>query len=671
MIILTEKPGVAVEFAKVLGCQKAEGYFFKDDLCIVFAYGHLLELFEPHDYDPRLKKWSLESLPILPEKMQYKAKEKTKEQLHIVKKCFEKYGDSLLLATDAEREGELIGATILEYVGFKNYEGAKRFWVSEALTPEVIKKGIANAKPLSEYAQYKNEGLARQQADWMVGLNITRFLTVKANTLLTFGRVQTAVLNAIYKREAEIKNFQKEIFYQLEGIFDKEGKQFKALYTKDENNRLSENQRLQDIAQNIGATAFVENKEIEKKSLLPPLLYNLTGLQKDASQYFDFSPEKTLNLAQSLYEKHKCLSYPRTPSRVMGDDNQQLFRSIYLSLRAHYTEHAEESLLENLDRYTTRIFDSSSLVDHHALIPLKLLPDDASNDEAKVYELVLQRFFEQFMLPHVFNTETITLNANNHVFIAKGKQIIQEGWKRKKEDTEEKEQTLPPLEKGNNVDIIKTEVLEKWTEPKKYYTETSILSLMENPKNKEGRKIIGIGTPATRAAILSNLFEKELIARNKKNLITTEKGKHLINTCYQDKNIAEFIEVETTTNWEERLSENQARFMDSIKSFVKSIIENNTITIKKWEDTSLGLCPVCNSPMRKGEKNYYCSGYKEGCKFNVWKTYCGAAVTNTDIVALLNGKTTNIKKMKSKAGADFQARLTLEDKKVVFVFDKK
>ena len=674
MIILTEKPSVALEFAKTLGCKKEDGYFLSEATCIVFAYGHLLELYEPHDYDPALQKWRRDSLPIIPEHMKYKAIAKTKKQLDVVKACFEKYGDRVLLATDAEREGELIGATILQYVGFRNYENAKRFWVSEALTPDVIKKGIANAKPLTEYAQYRKEGFARQHADWLVGINLTRFLSIQASTLLTFGRVQTAVLNAIRKREDEIKNFQREKYFQLEGLFEKDGRQFKGLYTAEKNNRFLDRNTLEDVLQKIGTSAVVENREVEKKRELPPLLYNLTGLQKDASQAFDFSPETTLNIAQSLYEKHKCLSYPRTPSRVMGDDNVDLFIGIYTNLRDNYTgiDFIQKSSRENLDQYKKRIFDSSSLTDHHALIPLKPLPADATENEEKIYVLVLKRFFQQFMNPHLYNTETITLNANGNIFIAKGKQILEYGWKEEKEmSDEEKEQSLPGMNTNDTVTIKGTEILEKYTEPKKYYTEATLLQLMENPRNKEGKKIVGIGTPATRANIIATLFNREYIRRERKNIRMTDKGNFILDTCYQDKNLTSFIEIETTTEWEEQLSENQAAFMQSIKSFLHTTISNSTLEVQRREEASLGQCPVCKKEIRSGKQNYYCSGYKEGCKFSIWKTICGARITDADLALLLAGKKTRSKKMKNKAGKEFQAALKLDKDKIIFDFDTK
>lgn len=602
--------------------------------------------------------------------MLYKPLSTTKTQLDIIKKCFALYGDILLLATDAEREGELIGATILKHVGFTNYDTAKRFWVSEALTPEVIQKGIQNAKPLSSYTKYKNEGYARQHADWLTGINITRFLSVKANTLLTFGRVQTAILYAIYKREQEIVSFQKEKYYQLEVIFSKGNDLFRGYYTSNEITRFSSKEQLDRIQKEIGSSGKIQMIESKRKTILPPQLYNLTGLQKDAAQFYNYSPEKTLEIAQNLYEKHKCLSYPRTPSKVMGDDNVDLFIEIYHNLRNLYPDYASNTSLDNMNSYKSRIFDSDSLVDHHALIPLKPLPDSSSPEEEKIYLLVLNRFFFQFKKALIFDAVKTIIEANNHLFVSTGKKILQKGWKTNEEEDDEKEQQLPELNENDRVNIEEAAILEKYTEPKKHYTDTSLLQLMENPTNAEGKKITGLGTPATRASIISSLIKRDYINKSKKNIGITDKGKFIITTCLKDSNLTDFMSIETTTLWEQKLSDNPIEFLSSIKQFLTNCIQTSNLQVESFKDSSLGNCPVCQKEIRKGEKNYYCSGYKEGCTFTIWKSICGAKLYDTDISKLLTGKTTGIKKMKNKEGTEFQAKITLDNNRISFVFAK-
>jgi DNA topoisomerase-3 len=367
MLILTEKPSTALSFANALGCHKKQGYFENDNYCVVYAFGHLLSLAEPGSYDPSLSKWNLQSLPVIPPVMRYLPITKTKHQLEIIKRCINAHkNDTFLLATDAEREGELIGDEILRYAGFSGFLNAKRFWVSEALTREVILSGIQNAKPLSAYSSYKQEGYARQHADWLVGMNISRFLSLKCGTLLTVGRVQSAILAALYEREKLIASFSKDKYVQLvaavkaDAVFrvklvNTENKQFPTRFP--EYSPLV-NQVLASCVPPLAGT--VESLNYEKKTVLPPQLFNITALQKEAHKAFNYSPEQTLNIAQSLYENHKCLSYPRTPSRVMGDSNVALVKDIYGTLKKAYPKEAEGSNETAVSPDNKRLFNSKN-----------------------------------------------------------------------------------------------------------------------------------------------------------------------------------------------------------------------------------------------------------------------------------------------------------------------
>jgi DNA topoisomerase-3 len=314
MLILTEKPSVAAAFAAALSVPRKDGHWENDDYCIVNALGHLLEDFMPEDYDPALKKWSLDALPIIPNPVQFKPIEKTKAQLALVKKCFDaRRADELLLATDAEREGEVIGAEILDYVGFTGHDRARRFWVSEALTKEVVLAGIANARPLADYASHKDQGFARQRADWLVGMNLSRLVAIgtgKSN--IAVGRVQSAVLAAIHERETEIAAFKKQKYREVSAALRAESV-FKVKLINPDNaefpNRFAENAPLTlDALSNISAPGegTITSLSKEQKSEPPPRLLNLTALQKEAHKRFSLSPEETLAAAQALYEKHKC-----------------------------------------------------------------------------------------------------------------------------------------------------------------------------------------------------------------------------------------------------------------------------------------------------------------------------------------------------------------------------
>jgi DNA topoisomerase-3 len=359
MLILTEKPSVALSFANALGCQKKQGFFENDNYCVVYAFGHLLSLAEPDYYDRSFSKWNLDSLPIIPPVMRYVPVEKTKQQLAIIKRCINaRKNEPFLLAMDAEREGELIGDEILRYAGFSGFQNARRFWVSEALTKEVILSGIQNAKPLAAYSSYKQQGYARQRADWLIGMNVSRFLSLKRGTLLTVGRVQSAVLAAVYEREKLISGFTKEKYVEVIAVI-KADTAFQVKLVNAENKafptRFPEyaplvNQVLKSCVPPL--TGTVESLASERKTVPPPQLLNITALQKEAHKAFEYSPEQTLTIAQALYENHKCLSYPRTPSRVMGDSNAALVKGIYDTLKKAYPKEAEVLLRTPFPRIT-------------------------------------------------------------------------------------------------------------------------------------------------------------------------------------------------------------------------------------------------------------------------------------------------------------------------------
>jgi len=690
MLILTEKPSVAKAFAEALGVPKKDNFWENSDYCIVNALGHLLEDYLPEDYDPSLKKWTLGSLPIIPEKVKYKAVEKTKSQLAVIKNCFNRRkNDPFLLATDAEREGELIGAEILDYVGFNNYQNARRFWVSEALTPEVVFTGIKNAKPLSEYTSYKNQGFARQQADWLVGMNLTRLVTLKTGKLLHFGRVQTALLAAIYEREKSIVGFIPEPYFEVKAHLevDKEkGHYFSVKLFNPENDefptRFEKNSRLlseiESKKDSFKSGVITEIKK-EKKTEHPPQLFNLTALQKEAHKKYGYSPEETLNYAQALYEKYKVLSYPRTPSRVMGDENVVLVKSIYDKF-AHNTSYAEyiagsdPSLINSENK---RLFNSAELQDHHALIPLAPLSEAVSVGENAVYFLVLERFFSLLNPPHIYNSVLIDVDISGHLFIGKGIELLQSGWKNF-DDWDDEDKNPPKDYSGleKNIDYPLSEIIaeENKTQPKKHFTFASLLQLMENPRNEEGKRLTGLGTPATRGTILQKLVERKYITLKGKTILISEDGKFLIDNINKNDDLSVFISIPETTRWEEQLHDNTALFIENIKNFVRASVKIADIAAYQREKVSLGKCPLCGGGVYEGKINYYCSNYntEKLCKFLIWKEICKAAVSAADVQLLLSGKKTKIKKcVSSKTGNDFKAAFYLSGDKVMMEFENK
>ena len=683
MLILTEKPSVAQAFADALGGfqkSKENGWLYRGDAdCIVAAHGHLLELFMPEDYNPDLKKWTVDTLPIIPQEMKYKPIPDPKtNSLKIIGQALKTFGhDNFILATDAEREGELIGYLILKHLGFTGWNTARRFWVSEALTPEVVKRGLAEAKPLHQYKTYRDAGLARSQADWLVGMNFSRLLSISTGTLLSFGRVQTAVLGAIYARDMGIKNFKPIPYQQLSVTVDKDGLTFTMLLDHDGQNRFPPHSPILAKAAEALARGYLDVQAVsrQQKTLQPPQLLNITGLQKICSQKYSISPAETLDIAQSLYEKHRCLSYPRTPSTVLGDENVDLFRDKYTLLSPLYPNFSDGCLPESICQSNKRIFNSAKLKDHHALVPLSPLPETASKKEALVYTVVLERFFTAIKKPHLYEAVSITASKDSFQLKAVGKIVLDAGWKKNGDnDDENQEQTLPSLQEGDKISITKAEILDKQTQPKKHFTEASILALMENPRNEEetSGKLVGLGTPATRAEILEKLLKREYIVQDKKNLLIGDRGIFLMKTILQLPELAQLVTIQTTTAWEEQLESAPELFLESMKNMLTTKLPSMKVE-KKWEKPSLGACPLCkNGKIMSGEKNWYCSRYKEGCSFTLWKNVSGAKLSDTDLQQLLEGKTTRPKKMKSKAGKEFSARLKLlQDGKVDFIFDKK
>jgi DNA topoisomerase-3 len=686
MLILTEKPSVAKAFADALAVTRKENYWENSEYCVVNALGHLLENFSPEDYDPALQKWSLDGLPIIPEKVKYKEIEKTKAQLAVVKNCFARHkNEPFLLATDAEREGEVIGAEILYYVGFTNHTGAKRFWVSEALTPEVIRKGIENAKPLADYKSYREQGFARQFADWLVGMNLTRLVTLKSGKLLHFGRVQTAVLVAINERDNEIQNFTSEKYYEVRTLLEKDKDKFftvKLVNPDNEEYPTRFSRLTEDILDFKDTTSAVITKlEKENKTVQPPQLFNLTALQKEAHKRFGYSPEKTLEIAQALYEKHKCLSYPRTPSRVMGDDNVELVKGIYDKLINSYVswknlvKFIQGSDLSLISTDNKRVFNSSELQDHHALIPLDICSLDCSQDEANIYYLVLQRFFTILKPPYIYNSVSIDVDISKRKLIGNGIEVLQNGWKAAFDDEEDKEKQddFSGLEQGKNYKIVSIKLEEKLTEPKKHYTFASLLQLMENPRGDDGRHLTGLGTPATRGAILQKLVDRKYVSLKGKNVLISDDGKFLIENIFKNDGLTAFVSVPETTRWEEQLHDDTTVFIENIKSFVRAAVKNTGMETYQHEKKSLGKCSLCDGDVYEGNKNYYCGNYKseKPCRFTIWKEICHASVNHSDVQSLLAGKQTKMKKCVSKAGKEFNAKFELVNGKIELRFEEK
>lgn len=645
ILVVAEKPSVGRDIAKVLNCnKKGEGFLEGDRYIVTWAIGHLITLCKPEEYDPNYKKWTFSNLPILPVEMKLKPVSSTKKQYSIVKKLMNsKEIDYIICATDSGREGELIFRYIYKMAGCK--KEFKRLWIS-SMTDTAIKDGFENLKSSREYDYLYYSAKCRSEADWLVGMNASRAFSIKYNALLSIGRVQTPTLSLIVQRQREINEFVPQKFYEIVNLYDG----FTGTWFDKKSNEtkvFDENKAKELLSKVKGKKARVTEVKKEVKKQPHPLLYDLTELQRDANKKFGFSAQKTLSVAQDLYEKKKLITYPRTDSRYLSTDMIQKLKKIVEKLDKEiygkYTDY-----IKNMDKLsiTKRIVDDTKVTDHHAIIPtdgnqnIKRL----TQEEFKIYDLIVRRFISVFMPDFKYTLTTVVTEVEGESFITKGKTIIQQGWTElnSSESVEnDEEKTLPDIKEGEEYQIQDTKIQNKETKPPKAYTEATLLSAMENAGRfiddeelKEQLKDGGLGTPATRAGIIERLIEVGYINRKGKNLVPTEKGMKLIDIVPN-----ELKSPETTGKWERGLSSiskgklDSDRFMNSIKRYVRYIIEtcandskdvvftddNKNKTYKK-KLTGLGQCPICkNGIVFENTKAFYCNEWKNGCKFTIWK----------------------------------------------------
>lgn len=648
-LIVTEKPSVGRDIARVLGAKKrGEGCLIGDEYIVTWAIGHLITLIEPDEYDPKYKRWSFETLPILPSKMKTKPVSKTKSQFQIIKKLMQdKEVDSIICATDSGREGELIFRYIYEYA--KCTKKVERLWIS-SMTDEAIRKGFQKLKPSQHYDGLYQSARCRSESDWLVGMNASRAFTIQYGTLLSIGRVQTPTLAIMVNRQKEIDAFVPDDYFEIvANLAD-----FDAKWIDVENNQTKITKRedadriVEKIVGKVGKVTDIEDKQ-QKEA--PPLLYDLTELQRDANKRYGYSAQKTLSLAQALYERHKAITYPRTDSRYLTEDMKDTLKQ---TLKVYCTGDYEKLIRPILDKpklpITRRIINDAKVTDHHAIIPTDKFTNVSrlGSDEQNIFNLILKRFIAIFY-PHYIYTQTkVIIHVEEENLIAKGKVIDQLGWmlfyisnnKTDKKKNDE-DQTLPLMKQGQEVTINDANVVAKKTQPPRAYTESSLLSAMENAGRfiededlKEQMKEGGLGTPATRAAIIERLIKVGYIYRKGKQLLPTEKGMKLIRVLPP-----EIQSPEMTGKWERGLSliskgeMDPKRFMGSIERYVIYLIDVAKSTHKevqfekdapkgkaKYIKKSLGKCPVCEKgDLLENRKAFYCSTWREGCQLSVWK----------------------------------------------------
>jgi DNA topoisomerase-3 len=635
-------------------------------------------LAKPECYHPSYKIWDVTKLPIIPDKFRYKPIPDVASQTDIVLSLIRKSaGEDMVVATDAGREGELIARLVFREAGVTDLSRIRRFWVSEALTKEVIRKGLEAAKPWREYNRIALEGAVRQQADWLIGINLTRYMTCGNNTLFSVGRVQIALLNAIALRNSDVARLTPVPFAELEAsILSSNGTVIKAWLNNPQTGKTAffDNPEYLHTAQAACRGKAADHVEVTtaREVRKPEKLLNITGLQKKAFKLHGYMPEKTLEIAQTLYEKHKCLSYPRTPSRVMGDGNVELFREKFGLLSAKYPEYARYCDVSLITLENRNIFNSAALEDHHALIPLAPLPDNVSAQERNVFEIVLRSFLTVCMPDYVYNKKRLVFHIGEYVFRSAVNEVVQKGFKAvlNEEPEGDKGQEVGQFNE-KSCTILKTEILNKKTAPSKEFSQDTLLAFMENPRNKEEVKLIGLGTPATRSGIIKNLFDRGYVREEKKKLYATDKGLFLLKQLQKDEKLRRIADTGETTAWEIQLRENPGEFKKSIIEYLRSCIKQGER--EQYVKEALGLCPLCGRPIAEGKENYYCMGYKDAppCTFSIWKEVAGARVSASDIKLLVSGKPTGIKKCTSKSGKQFTAVFIMnQDGKLELRFPK-
>ena len=609
-LVLAEKPSVARDIARVLGCkQKGDGCIIGPNYIITWALGHLVTLADPDAYDDKYKAWRLEDLPMLPDKMKLVTIKQTAKQYRAVSALMKREDvDKLVIATDAGREGELVARWIMMKAHCK--KPAYRLWISSQ-TDKAIKEGFQNLKPAKEYDNLYHSAQARAEADWLVGLNTTRALTCKYNAQLSAGRVQTPTLALIVKREEEILAFKPKDYYSLQAVF----KGFNATFRDKKNNtRFSDKtfvEKIADATKNKKGTVTKVEKTAKKTP--PPAAYDLTELQRDANKKFGYSAKQTLSLMQSLYEYHKVLTYPRTDSRYITDDIVATIPERLRAMAVGPYQSAAMKLARNPIQ-TKYIVNNAKVTDHHAIIPTEQSPNLAklSFEERNIYDLVVKRFMAVLSAPMEYDEVKLQIDVGENSFYAKGKTIKAAGWKEfygmiddeEDEDTENRSQDLPEIRQGAQLDVLNTKIISGKTRPPARYTEATLLSAMENPvaqiEDKNLKKVIattsGLGTPATRADIIEKLFDNFSIERVGKEIHPTAKGKQLIKIVPADLKSAEL-----TAKWEQELQNisqgkaNMKKFIGEMRDYSTSLVSMVIGSDAQYthDNMTKEKCPVC------------------------------------------------------------------------------
>ncbi|QUB84192.1 type IA DNA topoisomerase [Prevotella histicola] len=671
--IIAEKPSVARDIAHIVGANsKQEGYMEGCGYVVTWAMGHLIALAMPETYG--FSAYKREDLPIRPNPFQLTVRQMRKDkeyvsdpaalkQLKVIRSCFDK-ADRIIVATDAGREGELIFRYIYQHLGCR--KPFDRLWIS-SLTDKAIREGLSNLKPGNCYDNLYHSAKARSEADWLVGINASRALSIARKGGYSLGRVQTPTLAMVCRRYIENRDFSSVPYWKLSALMEKEGVSLKAVGKEDYESEASAQTALATLRSQSRLTVESVTRKVTHTS--PPLLYDLTALQKDANRRHGFSADKTLSIAQSLYEK-KITTYPRTGSRYISED---VFEEVPVLLRK-----IGMPLSNPLNSHSV---NNTKVTDHHAIIPTGETPSGMSADERTIYQMVVNRFIEAFSPDSEEERMQVRFTDGTNTFTWKACRQISLGWKAvqkgkeaeadKKEDSDEHIlSSLPNLTEGEVLSLVNADINEHKTKPKPLYTEATLLSAMENAgkevKEDDKRKAMaecGIGTPATRANIIETLILRDYIRRDKKAIIPTEKGL-AVYEIVKDKKIAN---AEMTGAWELALAAIEAgkmpadKFSQGINSYVGTICEELLSLSSEQKSYPVYRCPKCGQ-QSVGIYAKIAKCRHETCGFHVFREVCGILLSEDNIRDLISsGRTPILKGLTSKAGKNFNARLFLKD----------
>ena len=696
-LVIAEKPSVGRDLARVLpgAFQKHEGYLETDEHVMTWAVGHLVQLAEPDEYDAKFKKWRMADLPIVPDAFKLVVRdERSKKQMGVITKLLARADvDQVVNACDAGREGELIFAWTYEKA--KARKPVQRLWLS-SMTTGAIKSALADLRPRDDFARLEEAARSRSEADWIVGMNATRAATIRLRSsfdgAVSLGRVQTPTLALIARREEEIRAFKPEAYWLVDATFEpsggESGRRYAGRYHAGAQPRCKTAAEAEAVVAAVrGRAGEVTKLEKTTKKERAPLLYDLTTLQREANNRFGFSARRTLGAAQRLYEEHKALTYPRTSSRFLTGDMAGEIKptAALLGRQREYARAAE--YVTGLDTLPLgRVVNDAKVTDHHAIIPTKAEHDTGrmSDDDKRIYDMVVRRFLAVFHPEAVFENTRIETTVADHVFRTRGRVLVVPGWRgvygegfeerSAADDDEGADQSLPKVAQGEAVDTLEVGSEEKETKPPRRYSDASLLAAMEtagklvdDDELREAMKDSGIGTPATRAAIIERLIDVAYIERDARSLVCTEKGLNVIRLLDGHA----LTSPGMTGDWEHRLGriehgeETRERFMKDIAEFARGTVAELDAKLKEVRipRADLGPCPVCGRSIVENRKGFSCWSREDpGCGFVIWKSKAGKMLPMAVAKEMIaTGRTAKaVTGFKGRSGKSFRARLALQ-----------